>query len=182
MKKLCFVLLSISLFLLAFLVGPIHAQPPAQPKPGPEQQQLAVWVGQWQYAGDAYETPLSPKGHFVGKTITRLIANGFVLEQRWSEKDGDGLDLFWYDAAAQGYRFQSFEPDGAVSTGSLTVQGKTLTTTGIRIDAKGQRARVRWTSTLSPDGKSTRSKQECSVDDGKTWLVWWELASKKVGK
>lgn len=186
MKKLCFVLLSISTFALAFFVVPyagrIRAQTPELPKPGPEQKKLAVWVGEWNYTGNEKETPLGKKGSFSGKTIGRVVANGFVLEMHSIEKEGDWLDLMWYDQATKGYVFQSFDPTGNVTSGSMTVNGNTWINTGVMVDAKGQRVHLRATAILSLDGKTHTRKQEYSLDEGKTWMTWWELTSKKSGK
>ncbi len=184
MRKLCFVLPGISLFTLAFLLASgaaaVYAQEPQ--KPGPEQKKMEVWAGEWSYAGDDKEPPFGKQGHFTGKMITRMLANGFVLEHRAIEKDGDWLDLWWYDPVVKGYVFQSFEPSGVVSSGSVTVDGNTWTATGTRLDAKGKRLHLRATLTLSPNGKTCSVKQEYSLDEGKTWSVWYELIQKKLGK
>lgn len=186
MKKFCFVLLGISIFTLTFFLVPdtttIHAQIQEPPKPGPEQKKLEVMVGEWSYEGAEVDTPLGKKGNFSGKTIARMVANGFVLEQRAAEKSGEWLDLLWYDSLTKSYIFQSFDPSGSVSSGTVTVNGNTWIATGVRVDTKGQRVHVKSTQTLSPEGKTNTSKQEYSLDEGKTWLTWWNLTSKKSGK
>lgn len=178
MKKLIVFLVGISIIFFSHL----HAQTQELPKPGPEQKLLARLAGVWNYAGNEKENPWGKGGGFVGKTIGRMIANGFVLEQRSTEKSGEYLDLTWYDPATQRYVFQSFDPTGNVSSGSVEMNGNTWTATAIRVDPKGQRVHVRGTFTLSPDGKTISNKQEYSLDEGKTWALWWELTSKKSGK
>ena len=177
MKKLIVFLAGISIIFFSHF----HAQTQELPKSGPEQKLLARLVGVWSYTGTEMKTPLGKGGNFSGKTIGRMIANGFVLEQRSAEKSGDWLDLTWYDPATQRYVFQSFDPEGNVFNGSVTVNGNTWTATAIRVDPKGQRVHIRGTSTLSPDGKTIQQKQEYSLDEGKTWALWWEMTSKKSG-
>jgi hypothetical protein len=168
--------------LLSWAVHPIQAQMKELPKPGPEQQKLHAWVGQWEYKGAELETPLGVKGEFKGKSKSRLLANGFVLESDDVEKNGDWLSLTWYDPSTKSYVSESFHPSGAVTRGQVTVTGNTWTTVSDMIDNKGKHYKTRSTTTFSADGKSLVGKQEYSLDDGKTWLLWWESSSKKVGK
>src|SRR5512139_3609048 len=77
------------------------------PKPGPEAGKLAVWVGAWQYEGEAQANPLGPAAKVSGRQTARLVMNGFALEWTGEEKGPFGGVQFGemdvYDPAAKNY-------------------------------------------------------------------------------
>jgi hypothetical protein len=165
-----------------------QAQIADRPKASPEQQKLAMFAGEWSYEGTFKDTVLGPGGKFAGKDTVRFTLDGLFLESRGRDKGVyggkeityEGLTIRWYDAAAKVYRFQSFDNDGFVGSGTFTVAGSTWTNSGTSTSAKGQKVKNRGTSTFSADGKSQTSKSEISFDDGKTWSLLWELTAKKT--
>lgn len=165
-----------------------QAQIADRPKAAPEQQKLAIFAGEWSYEGTFKDTVLGPGGKFTGKETARLAMDGLFLESRGRDKGVyggkeityEGLSVRWYDAAAKVYRFQSFDNDGFVGSGTFSVAGSTWTNTGSSTSAKGEKMKNRGTSVFSADGKTYTTKSEISFDDGKTWVLLWESTSKKI--
>jgi len=178
----------VSLFLLAS--SSALAQIQDRPKPGPELKQLEVWVGEWKYEGTLRDTPLGPGGKFAGKMTTRLILDGLFLESRGQDKGIYGgkelvyksLMIQWYDPVKRIYVDGGYDNDGTVGRGETTVNGSTWTKTGTVVDAKGKTNRFKAVSSVAADGKTITTKSELSVDDGKTWIPYWESTNMKVGK
>ena len=168
--------------LLSLFPPSLEAQEQSYPKPGPEQRRLAISTGKWTYQGTEVETPLGVKGDFKGRTTIRMRSNGFVLERHSVEKTGDWLSLVWYDGEKKSYVGMSFTPSGAVDTGKVIIDGNTWMSTGELRDKSGKVWKTRDTTTFSPDGRTSTGRQEYSPDDGKTWLLWYTMSSKKTGK
>ena len=189
MKKL---IISTVAFLGCFLasISLARAQIADRPKVAPEQHQLAMFVGEWSYEGTLKDSVTGPGGHCAGKETVRFTMDGLFLESHGRDTGvyggkeiiWEGMGLRWYDAAAKQYKSQSFNNDGFVDSGTLTVVGRTWTYKGgsRSIGAKGQQFLNRNTTTFSTDGKATTSKGETSFDNGKTWLVIWEGTGKKT--
>lgn len=176
--------------LLVFtLVGTskLQAQTAERPQRGPEHQKLQAWVGEWKYEGTLQETPLGPGGKFAGRDKEQWVMNGLFLESRAKDTgvyNGkkmtyEGLVVRWHDPNSQTFRSRSFDTDGIVGEGEDSVSGNTWTSKGWNIDSKGKKNLSRETSVLSADGKTRKAKMEISLDDGKTWMLLWELTAKK---
>lgn len=185
LNKVAFIALLGSFFHSANLA---QAQIQDRPKAGPEQKKLEVWVGEWKYEGTLKDTPLGPGGKFAGRESIRWILDGLFLEAKGKDKGVyggkemtyEGVVIRWFDPAAKTYRDQSFDNDGVVGAGLGTFSGMVWTTTGTGTDSKGKKYMTRGSTTFSSDGKSRSSKSEISFDDGKTWILGWELTAKKV--
>ncbi len=164
------------------------AQIADRPKPGPEQQKLAVFLGEWTYEGTLRDSVLGPGGKFVGKETVRWTLDGLFVETRGQDKgvyggkemQYEGQGLRWYDAAAKQYKSHHYDNDGFVNSATMTVAGKTWTVTGSSANSKGQKMKSRVATTFSADGKSQTSKCEVSFDDGKAWVILWETAAKQI--
>ncbi len=143
-------------------------------KPGPEAGKLAVWVGAWQYEGEAQATPLGPAAKVSGRQTGRLVMNGFALEWTGEEKGPFGgvqwgeMDV--YDAAAKDYPYFGYQNDGTLWSGTGGATGNTWKYTGT-ITSKGTTYKYRADGSFSADGKTWTWKSEISTD-GKTWVAW----------
>jgi hypothetical protein len=172
---------------IIFYSATVRAQSVEQPKPGPEHKKLEIYVGEWNYKGEAEATPFGPAGKFAGKETSRMVLGGFFLESRWEDK-GDsgyiaqGIVLTGYNAATKSYPDYGFENDGSISPGSRTVSGNTWTSTGSRTDRNGKVYRMKFVSTLSADATTFSNTAQYSADDGKTWLPFFRLTMNKVSK
>lgn len=173
---------ALTLFATCLCLFGSQAQTPAAPKPGPEQQKMAVWLGTWTYKGQEYPAAIGNSGTFAGTDTHRFVLGGFFLEGRYKEKEGQGQGMIWYDAASKTYRATGYGGDGSVSTGSIMVAGNVWTETGTRVDAKGQSGPYRITTEFAADGKSGTTKAEISKDGGATWILWWDLTMKRSRK
>lgn len=160
-----------SVLLLLGMSTLMAAQPP---KPGPEVGKLAVWVGEWQYEGEAQATPLGPAAKISGRQTGRLITNGFGVE--WTgEETGPFGGVQWgeidvYDPVAKNYSYLGCQTDGTIWSGAIVASGNRWTYSGT-ITAKATTYKLRQDSSFSADGKTWTWKNEISAD-GKTWIPW----------
>lgn len=175
------------IWLCSQYAGTIWAQTQDRPKLDPEHQRLEIWVGEWTYEGVLKDTPLGPGGKFAGRETIRWIIDGLFLEATAKDKGVygskeiayEGVVIRWYDPLSKGYRQQVFDSDGFAGTGVATFDGTIWIATTTSMDRKGKTTRSRTTATFSSDGKSHSSKSEVSLDDGKTWMAYWELTATK---
>ncbi|MCL5745808.1 MAG: DUF1579 domain-containing protein [Acidobacteria bacterium] len=172
---------------LALAAFQLSARAADQPKPGPEQKKLEMFVGSWTYEGAAEATPFWPAGKYRGKMTARMVLRGFFLESRAEDKGETGyiyqnVVLRGYDAVTKTYSTRGFENDGSGFSESMTLNGTTWTSTGTKTDNKGKVYRTRNVTTFSPDGRSFTEEGEYSADEGKTWLSSYKDTVKKVGK
>jgi hypothetical protein len=169
------------LAVLVFVSSPVGAQ---APKPSADVRKLEVWVGTWNYEGDAKATPIGPAAKIAGTQTGRMVMGGFAFEWKGSEKGVMGAvewgEMDTYDAAAKTYPFFGYQTDGTIWSGTNTIVGgvwKASASTTV----KGVSYKVRGESTPSADGKSWTFKQDLSTD-GKTWMPWTEVKMTKVQK
>ncbi|MCY2950663.1 MAG: hypothetical protein NTU53_01640 [Planctomycetota bacterium] len=147
------------------------------PKPPPEQKNFDVWIGTWNYEGEAKDTPIGPAAKFTGKCIGRAILDGFFFELKWEEKDWQSVDVYWYDAGGKTYRYQELGSDGVAAFGSGTWNGGTWTAAWSSV-LQGVEYRFRSQCIVAADGKSVTINVEISAD-GKTWTPAWEIKMKR---
>jgi len=152
------------------------------PQPGPEAKKLAVWVGAWQYEGEAQATPIGPAAKVSGRQTGRLVMNGFALDWNGEEKGAFGgvkwgeMDV--YDASSKSYPYLGYQDDGTTWSGAYVVSGNTWKGTGT-ITSKGVSYKARAEGSPSADGKSWTWKGEISTD-GKTWVPWTQVKMMKT--
>jgi hypothetical protein len=165
--------------LIAAAVAPRAAQ---APQPGAEAKRLAVFVGTWQYEGDAAATPMGAAAKVSGKQTGRIVMNGFALELTGEEKGPFGgvqwgeMDV--YDAASKTYPYFGYQNDGTIWSGSGTLTGAIWHWTGT-ITSKGVTYKYRSEGSFSADGKTFTWKNAISTD-GKTWTPWTNGTMKKT--
>ncbi|MCW5556868.1 MAG: DUF1579 family protein, partial [Verrucomicrobiae bacterium] len=162
----------------------IQGQSQDQPQPGPEHKKLEAWVGEWSYEGGGPASPFGPAAKFQGKASVRMVLNGFFLEDRWQDTSDNGyvtqgIVLTGYDSTKKTYTEYGFENDGLASSTVSTLEGNVCTSVGTRIDKTGKVYKTKFIRVLATDGNGFTQKAEYSSDDGKTWLLWWELTAKK---
>jgi Protein of unknown function (DUF1579) len=158
-----------------------QAQAAQPPKPGPEAQKLAYYVGMWQTEGEITAGPLRDAFKFSETGTCEWFAGGFHLVCRHEGTRPAGkvtdLSIVAYDATAKGYTYFTISSlgDTARVTGSL--KGNTWT---FLWDGKvaGKPARFRYTEVqMSPT--SYTFKTERSVAGG-PWRVLEEGKATKV--
>ena len=163
--------------LIAGLVAGLSAQFSAPPKPGPEHKKLEALLGSWTYDGDAKKSPFSPAGEVTGTETFSSGPGGFVVEDRWDEKDPlgnvKGLQIWGYDPLKKTYTYSYFTSAGESGGGTVTINGNTWTWNGSGATYEGKNAWSRGTITFTGPNAFTQ-KAEASGDGGKTWAVNFE--------
>ncbi len=114
-----------------FVAGTLFAQTPEQPRPGPEVQKLAYFVGEWKFEGDSKESAFGPAGKFSGTETCEWFAGGFQVICR-SAATGPagkitGLSIFAYDGEKKQYTVYGIDSTGFSLLASGTVSGDTWT-------------------------------------------------------
>jgi ketosteroid isomerase-like protein len=173
----------ITLIAATCFVGAALGQQPSQPpKPGPEHQKLGIWVGDWQYQGEAKDSPMGPGGKFSGKSTARWVLNGFFVEFRGEDTGPAGTSQFvetdGYDPVNKRYTWNGFGSDGSTSVVTYTIDGTTVSYSGTA-GAGAKQCQFRGTSVFAADFMSAVDKRECSAD-GKTWTPLAECKATKV--
>jgi hypothetical protein len=157
------------------------AAAPAMPKPGPEVQRLAYFIGTWKTVGTSQPGPMGPGGKSTATEKCEWLPGGFFAV---FHSDGTGpsgpeksIGIMGYDAAAKTYTYHAFD------------------NTGNAIEAKGQVSGDTWNwtseSKMGPVTASVRvtikevSKTQYTFklemsQDGKTWATSGESTSTKV--
>ena len=166
---------------LAFAV-PCLAQPAQPPKPGPEVQKLAYYLGTWKTEAEVkVGSPLYPVGKYSGTDTCEWFAGGFHLVCRGEGTGPAGkntsLGILAYDAEAKVYTYYGISSIGETESGKMTVTGNTWTSTseGKMADKP---AKFRFTEVqVSPT--SYTFKFETSVAGG-PWTVFEEGKATKV--
>jgi hypothetical protein len=112
----------------------LAAQPQEAPKPGPDQQKMAAFVGNWTFEGDMKPGPLGPGGKVTGTDRIQWLPGNFFIERRFNFKgpmgEIQGLEVLGYDAASKGYTYNAFDNMGGTGNGTMTVSGSTWNATG----------------------------------------------------
>ncbi len=120
------------IFVLAFLCASVlWAQtPPPMPKPGPEQQRLHYFVGDWKSEGDMKPSPFGPAGKFTSTDHSQMLGDFFVV----IHSDGQGpmgptkeLATMAYDPKEKVYTYDMYDSMGMHEVSKGTVAGDTWT-------------------------------------------------------
>jgi hypothetical protein len=159
----------------------IQAQAPqGPPKPGPEVQKLAYFVGNWNEKGKS--TMHGAIGPVSSTQEWEWMSGGFFVVGHSDNKSPMGdfklMAVLGYDPEAKMYSYNAFDSWGEVITAKGTVSGDTWT----------------WTSEMMMEGKSMKTrvtekevsktqytlKFESSTDGGGTWTSGMETTLTKV--
>jgi Protein of unknown function (DUF1579) len=154
----------------------VLAQAPQAPKPGPEHQKLAAFIGNWTFDGEAKSGPMGKGGKVTGSERIQWLPGGFFIERRFEGKvpwgEMKGLEIIGYDSAQKVYTYAAFDNMGSTGSGTMTVSGNTWNVTG-RTSMSGKSIQERCTLTLVNGGKSLHIKCDSSTE-GTTWTPSFE--------
>lgn len=180
MKRLIIVCMcSFALSLSSFAQAPTTIA--EQPKPGPEIQKLAYYLGTWKGEGETKGGPFGPAGKLSSTTTCEWFAGGFHLVCRGEEKGPTGtrtfLNIRAYDEKAKAYTEYGISSlgDTEYQTGGSIVGNKKIFT--FDTDGGGKPTKLRYTEVqVSPTLFTYHA--EASIDSG----PWTVIAEGKVTK
>ena len=158
------------------------AQKQEMPKPGPEHQRLAAFVGNWTFEGEMKPGPMGPGGKLTGTDRIDWTPGNFFLQRSYEGKSpmGEmrGIEILGYDAAKKVYTYNSFDSLGMMGSGTMTVKGSTWTASGTStIGTMVMRDRC----TLDFGAGSTTIAIKCETSsDGKSWAPTFEGKATKT--
>jgi hypothetical protein len=152
-----------------------------QPRPGPEVQRLAYYLGTWTGAGEAKSGPLGPAGKLSSTTTCEWFAGGFHLVCRGEERGPTGkrtfLNIRGYDEKTKAYTEYSISDLGESeynAGGSIAGNQRSF---DIDLDMDGKPIKLRYLEVqVSPTLFTYRA--EASIDAG----PWTVIAEGKVTK
>ena len=151
--------------------GAVQSQAAAMPpKPGPEQEKLAYFVGRWAMEGTMQPGPMGPGGQMTGSETCEWFPGGFhvVCHSKGTGPLGatHGLGILGYNTEEKAYTYYGVDNSGYGGQGKGTTDGKTWVYTS-EDKMGGKTIYGRYTmSDLAPDSYSF--KWEMS-EDNKTW-------------
>lgn len=157
MKKLA--ALCLVAFLFTFSVSAIRAQaPPESPKPGPEEQKLAYFVGKWASEAEMKPGPYGPGGKVSFTETCEWFAGNFSLichsEAAMYGSTIKGLSVMGYDMGEKTYVYFETNSMGQNTFSRGTVDGDTWTWTG-ESKMNGQPLHSRFTLKRVTDDSAT---------------------------
>ena len=153
------------------LIAVASAQPPAAPKPGPEQKKLDYFTGNWVSDGDAKAGPMGPGGKMTMNQEAKWMDGGFFVVIHSGYKsagmgDGTGTAFLGYDPQDKVYTYDEFNSAGEAVHAKGTVDGDTwIWTSDMKMGP--QTAKSRFTEKiLSPTAYTFKFEMS---PDGTTW-------------
>lgn len=163
----------------------VAAQTAGQAKatPGPEHKRIAYFAGQWNYEGEAKDSPLGPGGKFSGTETCEWFAGGFQLVCRSKgtgpKGAGTGMSVMSYDPARKAYSYYAISSFGDNIFVRGQVQEKIWTWADeVTVDGK----KVKIVATVTEESPTSSSfKLEAGVDGGPMTVVE-QGKSTRVGK
>ncbi|HYB54169.1 MAG TPA: DUF1579 family protein, partial [Thermoanaerobaculia bacterium] len=145
------------------------------PKPAPEVQKLAYFVGNWTTEGEMKPGPWGAGGKITGSEHCVWMSGGFFVV---CHSDGAGamgnvygLGVMGYDAAAKGYTWNGFNSMGENEHATGLYDGKSWVYTNEQMMG-GKMIKGRYTVTET-SATGYDFKLETS-EDGKTWASMME--------
>jgi hypothetical protein len=158
--------------------------PPTPPKPGPEQQKLAYFLGTWKSEVNMKPSPFGPGGTFAGLEHNEWMPGGFFVV---SHSKGDspmgkvtGTAYFGYDPERKVYTYNAFNSTGEAEAATGTVNGDTWTWTNQQ-PMNGKMMKGRFTMTITSPTAYTM-KFEMGPADGDYSTLMEGSATKVVTK
>jgi hypothetical protein len=105
---------------LALSGAALAADAPAAPKPTPDHEKLAYFVGKWTMEGDMKESPAGPGGKLTGKDNCEWFEGKFavVCNSTGTSPMGPtkGLGILGYSAEEKAYTYYGVDNSGQVQT------------------------------------------------------------------
>jgi len=177
-------LIIVSICSLALSISSFAQAPTAtteQPKPGPEVQKLAYYLGTWKGEGETKGGPFGAAGKLSSTTTCDWFEGGFHLVCRGEEKGPTGIRKFLniraYDEKAKAYTEYGISSLGDIeyqTGGSIVGNKKTF---AFDTDVGGKPTKLRYTEVqVSPTLFTYQA--EASIDSG----PWTVIAEGKVTK
>jgi hypothetical protein len=168
---------------LSTVAVPMAAAQPAMPKPGPEHQRLAYYVGKWSTEGKMEPSPMGPGGKMTSIDTCEWFEGRFAVVCHYDGKTpmgpSKGLGILSYNADEKVYTYYGTDSSGMTMTTIPrgTVQGDTWTYMDESMMG-GQKMKTRVTiKELSPNAYTF--KMEMQGPDGK-WMPMMESKSTKA--
>jgi hypothetical protein len=154
-----------------------------QPKPGPEVQRLAYYLGTWRGEGETKGGPFGPAGKLSSTITCDWFAGGFFLVCRGEERGPTGkrtfLNTLAYDEKAKAYTEYGISSlgDSEYSTGGSIVGNKRTFVKDLDSGVEGKPIKLRYTEVqVSPTSYTYQA--EASKDSGQ----WTVIAEGKITK
>jgi hypothetical protein len=146
---------AISFLLILTCVAVLGQAPAGPPKPGPEHQKLAYFVGKWASEGDTKPSPFGPAGKFTFTQTCKWFEGGFAVvchtEGKMLGGTVKGLSVTSYDLGEKTYTYFETNTMGEDIFSRGMVEGDTWTWTNeSKMDGKPVRGRFTLKQ-LSPD-------------------------------
>lgn len=170
-----------SILVILAQAAPALAAEAEAPKPGPEIEKLAYYLGTWRGEGEAKGGPFGPAGKLSSTTTCEWFTGGFHLVCRGEESGPTGtrkfLNIRSYDEAAKTYTEYGVSSlgDSEYATGGTIVGNKKIFVQNIA--AQGKPLKLRYTEVqVSPTLFTYLA--EASMDSG----PWTVIAEGKVRK
>lgn len=158
--------------------------PPPMPKPGPEQEKIKYFLGNWKEEGTMKPSPMGPGGKFTGTYHNTMMAGGFFLELH-STGDMAAMGKFTstafmgYDAEEKTYTYDEFSSTGERVSARGTLEGDTWTWTNEQ-KMMGKTMKGRFTEKITSP-TSYEFKFEVSMDGGEFTNILEGKATKTGG-
>jgi hypothetical protein len=158
--------------MLAFGSASLVAQA-QKPTPGAEHKRIGYFAGQWQFEGEAKESPLGPAGKFSGTETCEWFEGGFQLVCR-SKGTGPkgpmtGMAVMSYDPGRKAYTYFAMSSLGDNIFVRGEVQGKVWTWSD---EAVMEGKKVKFVATITEETPTSSSfKLETSVDGGPMTVI-----------
>lgn len=147
--------------------------PSGVPKPGPEQEKLAFFVGKWNSQGDLKTSAFGPGGKYIGTETCEWAANrfGILCRAQGTTPAGPmtGVSMLGFDSGEKTYIYTEINNFGETTISRGTVDGDTWNWTN---DAKmgGKLTHQHFTmKVVSPD--TATYKFEMAEGDGPFNLI-----------
>jgi hypothetical protein len=159
-------------------------------KASPALKKLEVFVGDWTYEGEQFDPqvdglPFEGSGEFHGESATRFVLGGLFLESKWQDKEGpsgqmSGFNITGYDTKTKNYTVNGYISDGSRTVRTASFDGRIWTSHSTMTTKKGEKILLKSQERYSSDWSGYTSTTELSVDDGKTWKLWYTEKGKKL--
>jgi hypothetical protein len=151
---------------LAVACGLAAAQAPEEaPKPGPEHQKLAFFVGNWTGEGEMKPNPFTPGGKFKTTESCEWFEGGFAIvchtEGVGPQGPMKGLGIMSYSIEEQAYTYYALD-SGPMTMASVphgTVEGNTWT----------------YTDESMVEGQIIKSRFTMKETSPTSYEFWWDM-------
>jgi tetratricopeptide (TPR) repeat protein len=124
------------------------------------------WIGEWEV--------FTPNGQKAGENIIEKTINGCMLLENWtSVSGGAGKSMNFYDASVKKWKQLWVNGTGGVTSYEGDAIDGALHFEGYQIQSNGKKALFKMVFTPQDNG-DVRQYITQSLDDGKTWQVWFD--------